>query len=196
IQLFDIFSDQAKNLVTNRPDMPLEDIVSLYAALVNLAIKCYPDKPEFANISFGSLKSILEEKKKTAFEEDVPSSSIEPFDAVGRELMKLIRLPVDEYNNALKVAELTEFVPVMECFNYHGRCLASSYIIQNMLEHGTLMRTEENVAVMCAVLHSLLVDQQDQPSNATENEDFEDEQHLVARLVHLIQADSPDEQFL
>ncbi|RCN46984.1 vacuolar protein sorting-associated protein 35 [Ancylostoma caninum] len=187
IQLFDIFSDQAKNLVTNRPDMPLEDIVSLYAALVNLAIKCYPDKPEFANISFGSLKSILEEKKKTA---------IEPFDAVGRELMKLVRLPVDEYNNALKVAELTEFVPVMECFNYHGRCLASSYIIQNMLEHGTLMRTEENVAVMCAVLHSLLVDQQDQPSNATENEDFEDEQHLVARLVHLIQADSPDEQFL
>lgn len=44
--------------------------------------------------------------------------------------MKLIRLPVDEYNNALKVAELTEFVPVMECFKYHGRCLASSYIIQ------------------------------------------------------------------
>ncbi|ETN68345.1 vacuolar protein sorting-associated protein 35 [Necator americanus] len=150
IQLFDIFSEQAKNLVKNRTDMPLEDIVSLYAALVSLAIKCYPDKPEFANTSFGSLKCILEEKKKTA---------IEPFDAVGRELMKLLRLPVDEYNNALKVAELTEFVPVMECFNYHGRCLASSYIIQ-------------------------------------ENEDFEDEQHLVARLVHLIQADSPDEQFL
>ncbi|VDM86040.1 unnamed protein product [Strongylus vulgaris] len=81
--------------------------------------------------------------------------------------MKLLRLPVDEYNNALKVAELTEFVPVMECFNYRGRCMASSYIIQNMLEYGTLMRTEENVAVMCAVLHSVLVDQQDQPSNAT-----------------------------
>ncbi|KHJ80726.1 hypothetical protein OESDEN_19595 [Oesophagostomum dentatum] len=101
--------------------MPLEDIVSLYAALVGLAIKCYPERPEFANTSFESLKCILEEKKKT---------SIEPFDAVGRELMKLLRLPVDEYNNALKVAELTEFVPVMECLNYHGRCVASSYIIQ------------------------------------------------------------------
>lgn len=187
IQLFDIFSEQAKNLVKNRADMPLEDIVSLYAALVALAIKCYPNRPEFANTSFGSLKCILEEKKKTA---------IEPNDAVGRELMKLIRLPVDEYNNALKVAELTEFVPVMECFKYHGRCLASSYIIQNMLEHGTLMRTEENVAVMCAVLHSVLIDQQDQPANAAETEDFEDEQHLVARMVHLVQADSLDEQFL
>ncbi|WKX97297.1 hypothetical protein Q1695_013168 [Nippostrongylus brasiliensis] len=187
IQLFDIFSEQAKNLIKNRADMPMEDIVSLYAALVSLAIKCYPNRPEFANTSFGSLKSILEEKKKTA---------IEPFDAVGRELMKLVRLPVDEYNNALKVAELTEFVPVMECFKYHGRCLASSYIIQNMLEHGTLMRTEEDVAVMCAVLHSVLVDQQDQPANASETEDFEDEQNLVARFVHLIQAESPDEQFL
>ncbi|KAK6019272.1 hypothetical protein OSTOST_15099 [Ostertagia ostertagi] len=65
-----------------------------------------------------------------------------------------------------------------------------------MLENGTLMRTEENVAVMCAMLHSLLVDQQDQPPNASETEDFEDEQHLVARFVHLIQADTPDEQFL
>ncbi|KAK6023603.1 vacuolar protein sorting-associated protein 35 [Ostertagia ostertagi] len=224
IQLFDIFSEQAKNFVKNRTEMPMEDIVSLYAALVSLAIKCYPNRPEFANTSFGSLKCILEEKKKTA---------IEPFDPIGRELMKLIRLPIDEYNNALKLAGLTEFVPVMETFKYHGRCLAASHIIQNMLENGTLMRTEENVAVMCAMLHSLLVDQQDQPPNASnmlengtlmrteenvavmcamlhsllvdqqdqppnasETEDFEDEQHLVARFVHLIQADTPDEQFL
>lgn len=88
-------------------------------------------------------------------------------------------------------------------------------VFQNMLEHGTLMRTEENVAVMCAVLHSVLIDQQDQPANAAvryepsvcqclreryvrfqETEDFEDEQHLVARMVHLVQADSLDEQFL
>ncbi|VDM58394.1 unnamed protein product [Angiostrongylus costaricensis] len=187
IQLFDIFSEQAKNLVKNHTDMSTEDIVSLYAAIVNLAIKCYRDRPEFANTTFGSLKCILEERKKTA---------VEPFDAVGRELMKLIRLPVDAHNNALKVAELTEFVPVMECFKYHGRCLASSYIIQNMLENETFMRTEGDVAVMCAVLHSVLVDQPDQPVNASETEDFEDEQHLVARLVHLIQADTPDEQFL
>ncbi|KAK5977187.1 Vacuolar protein sorting-associated protein 35 [Trichostrongylus colubriformis] len=167
IQLFDIFSEQAKNFVKNRTEMPMEDIVSLYAALVSLAIKCYPNRP-----------------------------CIEPFDPVGRELMKLIRLPIDEFNNALKIAELTEFVPVMECFKYHGRCLAASHIIQNMLEHGTLMKTEEDVAVMCAMLHSLLVDQQDQPPNASETEDFEDEQHLVARFVHLIRADTPDEQFL
>ncbi|KAE9413448.1 hypothetical protein Angca_006974 [Angiostrongylus cantonensis] len=150
IHLFDIFSEQAKNLVKNHTDMSTEDIVSLYAAIVNLAIKCYRNRPEFANTTFGSLKCILEERKKTA---------VEPFDAVGRELMKLIRLPIDAHNNALKVAELTEFVPVMECFKYQGRCIASSYIIQEI-------------------------------------EDFEDEQHLVARLVHLIQADTPDEQFL
>ncbi|KJH51292.1 vacuolar protein sorting-associated protein 35 [Dictyocaulus viviparus] len=158
IHLFDIFSDQVKSLVKNHPDMLTEDIVSLYAALVNLAVKCYQDRPEFANTTFGSLKCILEERKRTA---------VDPFDAVGRELMKLIRLPVDVHNNALKVAELTEFVPVMECFKYHGRCLASSYIIQNMLENETFMRTEEDVAVMCAILHSVLVDQQDQPLNAT-----------------------------
>ncbi|KAJ1368277.1 hypothetical protein KIN20_029375 [Parelaphostrongylus tenuis] len=53
------------------------------------------------------------------------------------------------------------------------------------------------MSLLCVrFLHSLLVDQTDQPTNAPETEDFEDEQHLVARLVHLIQAESPDEQFL
>ncbi len=28
----------------NRPDMPPEDIVALQVALINLALKCYPDK--------------------------------------------------------------------------------------------------------------------------------------------------------
>jgi len=36
-------------LVQNRPDMPPEDIVALQVALVNLALKCYPDRLDFAD---------------------------------------------------------------------------------------------------------------------------------------------------
>lgn len=33
----------------NRPDMPPEDIVSLQVALINLALKCYPDKVDYVD---------------------------------------------------------------------------------------------------------------------------------------------------
>ncbi|CAC5406079.1 VPS35 [Mytilus coruscus] len=49
IQLFDIFSQQIAQVIQNRPDMPPEDIVSLQVALINLALKCYPDKVEYVD---------------------------------------------------------------------------------------------------------------------------------------------------
>ena len=33
----------------NRPDMPPEDIVSLQVALINLALKCYPDRIDYVD---------------------------------------------------------------------------------------------------------------------------------------------------
>lgn len=33
----------------NRPDMPPEDIVALQVALINLALKCYPDKVDYVD---------------------------------------------------------------------------------------------------------------------------------------------------
>lgn len=36
-------------LTQNRPDMPPEDIVALQVALINLALKCYPDKVDYVD---------------------------------------------------------------------------------------------------------------------------------------------------
>ena len=35
--------------VQNREDMPPEDIVALQVALVNLALKCYPDRIDYVD---------------------------------------------------------------------------------------------------------------------------------------------------
>lgn len=67
---------------------------------------------------------------------------------------------------------------------------------QNMLDQETWLKTEEDLAVLCALVDSLLTDQQDQPADAYESEDFEDEQRLLARVVHLIKSDTVDDQFL
>lgn len=36
-------------MTQNRPDMPPEDIVALQVALINLALKCYPDKVDYVD---------------------------------------------------------------------------------------------------------------------------------------------------
>ena len=52
------------------------------------------------------------------------------FSNVGKELMKLLRIPVDVYESPLRVAHIEQYTTVMEALDYRARCTAASYIIQ------------------------------------------------------------------
>ncbi|CAI5441091.1 unnamed protein product [Caenorhabditis angaria] len=184
MELFEIFSAQAKDLIKNRPDMPMEDVVSLHVSLVSLAVKCYSDRVEFANMSFLSLRNILEEKGV---------ESIEAFGKVGRELTKLLHIPIDEYKNVLKLSELPEFLKVLNYFDYRGKCNTSSYIIQNLLDEQTFLKNDQEIQAVFQLIEALLKEHAEADCEA---EDFAEEQNLVARLVHMIRADDVDSQFL
>ncbi|CAB3405156.1 unnamed protein product [Caenorhabditis bovis] len=187
MQLFEIFSEQAKDLIKNRPDMPMDDVVSLHVALVSLAVKCYPNRVDYANLSLLSLRTIIEEKGIT---------TIEAFGKVGRELTKLLNIPIDEYKNAVRLSELSEFVALVNFFDYRGRCNTAAYIIANILDEETFLKTQDDVNVVFDLIAPLIRDQQDQPTDANESEDFVDEQNAVARMVHMIKADDVDNQYL
>ena len=122
--------------------------------------------------------------------------SIEAFGKVGRELTKLLNIPIDEYKNVLRLSELPEYIKVMSYFDYRGQCNIASYMVQNMLEEETILRHQEDVDAAFSLISSLLRDQEKQPDNSHETEEFADEQNLVARLLHLIRADDVDSQFL
>lgn len=47
VQLFEVFSNQISSIIANREYLPPEDMVALQVALVNLALKCYPDRIDY-----------------------------------------------------------------------------------------------------------------------------------------------------
>ncbi|KAJ8961970.1 hypothetical protein NQ317_000889 [Molorchus minor] len=47
VQLFEVFSNQVSSIIANRQYLPPEDMVALQVALVNLALKCYPDRIDY-----------------------------------------------------------------------------------------------------------------------------------------------------
>lgn len=60
IELFDIFSSQIANITENRQDMPAEDIISLQASLVTLALTCYPERIDYVDKVLGTTSEIFE----------------------------------------------------------------------------------------------------------------------------------------
>jgi len=186
IQLFDIFSQQISQIIQIRPDMPPEDIVSLQVALVNLALQCYPDRIDYVNKVLETTEEIFHR---------LNLDHLETSSAVSRELSRLMKIPVDSYHNVLTLLKLDHFGPLFEYLDYHARKSMSIYIVNNILDNETTIPTQEQVDGVLSLVSPLVQDQADQPDDI-DPEDFAEEQSLIGRLIHLMQGETPDQQYL
>lgn len=64
---------------------------------------------------------------------------------MSRELCRLMKLPVDYFNNILTILELKHYASVMECFDYTGRKTLALYLVNNVLNTNTFIPTQELV---------------------------------------------------
>lgn len=186
IQLFDIFSQQISQIIQNRPDMPPEDIVALQVALINLALKCYPDRIDYVDKVLETTEEIFHR---------LNLDHLETASAVSRELIRLMKIPVDIYNNVLTLLKLEHFGPLFEYFDFQARKTMSIYIVNNALENETIVNTPEQVDAVLALVSPLIQDQSDQHGDV-DQEDFLEEQGLMGRFIHLLQGDSADQQYM
>jgi vacuolar protein sorting-associated protein 35 len=100
---------------------------------------------------------------------------------VSRELAKLMKIPIDNYNNLITVLKLAHFAPLIEYFDFYGRKDLSAYLVTNALENETLVPSQEQVDSVLNIIDSMIQDQTDQPSSEEDPDDFAEEQGLLGR---------------
>uniref|UniRef100_A0A8V5GZM7 Vacuolar protein sorting-associated protein 35 n=1 Tax=Melopsittacus undulatus TaxID=13146 RepID=A0A8V5GZM7_MELUD len=187
IKLFDIFSQQVATVIQSRQDMPSEDVVSLQVSLINLAMKCYPDRVDYIDKVLETTVEIFSNLNL----EHIATST-----AVSKELTRLLKIPVNTYNNILTVLKLKHFHPLFEYFDYESRKSMSCYVLSNVLDYNTQIVSQEQVDAIMNLISTLIQDQPDQPAEDPDPEDFADEQSLVGRFIHLLHSDDLDQQYL
>ncbi|KAL6434973.1 hypothetical protein ACFW04_005256 [Cataglyphis niger] len=187
VKLFDVFSDQIAIIIQTRQDMPPEDIVSLQVALINLAHKCYPDRVDYVDKVLFTTVQIFQKQNVDKLEYN---------SAVSRELVRLMKIPVDNYKNILTVLKLEHYAPLLDYFDYEGRKSLAIYIITNILENETLIPMQEQVDAVLSMVSPLVQDQPDQPNIEEDPEDFAEEQGLLGRLIHHFKSETPDQQYM
>ncbi|XP_022912925.1 vacuolar protein sorting-associated protein 35 [Onthophagus taurus] len=187
IQLFEVFSDQVASIISNRQYLLHEDMVALQVALVNLALKCYPTIVEYID---KVMLTTVEVFHRLGLER------LESNSMVARELSKLLKIPLDHYNNLLTVLRLQHYAALMQHLDYNGRKTLSIYILNNALESETIIPTQEEVEQALNLVSTLITYQPDQPNGEIDLEELSEEQSLLARFVHQFKSDSPDQQYL
>ncbi|XP_041969510.1 vacuolar protein sorting-associated protein 35 [Aricia agestis] len=191
VQLFEVFSDQVAAITQSRTDMPSEDMLALQLALLKLAQRCHPDKLSYVDRVLAHTDricaDIIQSSGKPSLEHNTP---------VFKELMKILKLPADHYKNILTLIKLQNYAPLITRLNEPGRLMIAVHLVNDVLESDTTISTPEDVEAVLTMLDVLVKDQPDQPAMETDDEDFMEEQGLLARLIHHFRSESADQQYL
>ncbi|EDO45995.1 predicted protein [Nematostella vectensis] len=187
IKLFDLMSEQVSKVIQMRTDMATEDKVSLQVSLVNLALKCYPDRVDYVD-------KVLEYTSELFSKLEI--ESIDKSNPISKELTRLLKNPIDSYNNVLTLLELKFFIPMFNYFDFTTRKEMSLYVVSNAVESEVVIPTQEQVDTLLTLVSTLVADQEDQPSEPTDPEDFAEEQHMMGKFLTLMKSDNADQQYL
>ena len=71
--------------------------------------------------------------------------SIDKNNAVAKELKRLLKIPVDSYNNILTLLQLENFAPLFDYFDYASRKEMAHYLVLNAVENEIRIPTQEQV---------------------------------------------------
>lgn len=66
--------------------------------------------------------------------------------AVSKELTRLLKIPVDSYNNILTLLQLEYFAPLFDYFDYSSRKDMAMYLVTNAVESAIRIPTQEQVS--------------------------------------------------
>lgn len=138
IQLFEVFSRHVQQAIETRQKLADDDVIALQVALINLVTKCYPDRLDYVGQILRNTVAVLKHLRVERIDAATP---------VGRELKRLLQLPVDFYSNVIRLLELSEpFAQLLGFFDFEGRRTLACYFLNNALENATVFVNQQQVS--------------------------------------------------
>lgn len=187
LNLYTIFSEHVAQIIGNRPKMNPEDCVAMQWSLMNLARKCYPSNLEFIDSVFAAAVALMEERGL---------EKLSHSDAVSKELVKLTKFAVENFDSVATALGLANFSAMFSLFGFELRQELAQYMLRDVVTRNTQLGDLELVQTFLEVIAPTIADQEDQPKDEeVDMLDFMEEQSLVGRFVSLLHADAADTQY-
>lgn len=194
VKLYDIFYKQVVDLIKTRA-LPIQDTMALLVSLVNLALNIYPDHLEYVDqvLNFATQKTV-----EYTDHADLHSAQTQPH------ILHLLNAPLRSYASIFTALALPHYLPLLTSQSYHTRRSIAGEIVRSILKNKTLVSTTENLDRVLQAARVLIKEGMQQSvgypgvqsqRRGAETDETIEEQRLLARMVHLIQAADNDTQF-
>ncbi|XP_020207665.1 vacuolar protein sorting-associated protein 35B isoform X2 [Cajanus cajan] len=183
VEAFTKLSTAIGRVIEAQVDMPLVGAISLHVSLLTFTLRVHPDRLDYVDQVLGSCVKKLSGKPKL---DDNRAT---------KQVVALLSAPLDKYNDIVTALTLSNYPRVMDHLDHETNKVMAMVIIQSIMKNNTYISTADKVEVLFELIKGLIKDLDETTEDEVDEEDFNEEQNSVARLIHMLHNDDPEEMF-
>ncbi|KAL0235313.1 hypothetical protein GEMRC1_001895 [Eukaryota sp. GEM-RC1] len=177
VDLFTVFSHHVSEITAKRKEiMGPSDVICLCDALLAVVFKCFPDRLDYVDQVLGHLPNHADTSGNP---ECFRTSS-----TISRQLLALLKLPVEEYNDLTRIAKLSNYSLAMSLLpafpaRQLARALADSAVSKKLIPSDL---PKEEVETWVQSILGLVVPLYN--NKEVDEEDIMDDAVLLSKMIH------------
>ncbi|CAA0385673.1 unnamed protein product [Arabidopsis thaliana] len=168
-------------VVEAQVDLPAAASVTLYLFLLKFTLHVYSDRLDYVDQVLGSCVTQLSATGKLCD------------DKAAKQIVAFLSAPLEKYNNVVTILKLTNYPLVMEYLDRETNKAMAIILVQSVFKNNTHIATADEVDALFELAKGLMKDFDGTIDDEIDEEDFQEEQNLVARLVNKLYIDDPEE---
>lgn len=183
--IFPTFYQYITRMIEKRGSMLIEHSLAMLAALSELAYKCYQGAAEYVD---------------KVYDFAVARFSTVPADQqtkpVVDQLFKLLRTPLDQVKNPLRVLDIKSYVKLaLECLVETKRRRISLDIAKRIMDTGTTIPDVETAEKLFVFLRVIVAEPVLSETDYYDQDELSHEQNLLSALLHRMRSKDIEEQY-
>jgi len=183
VDMFPLFHKYSSQIIQANTKMPMTDILALQVALINFSTKCYPTRLDFIDLVLGFFVEVLKKSGQPKVEAKCVKQAVE-----------LLSMPLEALS--LQILNLAHYGPLMGFLELDQRKTVAMNIINAVLKARSRLDTVQKVDTLFKYIAPVIKDEGEAKKIPDEDRfEFDQEQHAMARMFHLINNDDSDEHF-
>ncbi|KAM6560968.1 vacuolar protein sorting-associated protein 35B isoform X1 [Cannabis sativa] len=181
VEAFSKLSSAIGRVIEAQVDMPIVGAITLYVSLLTFTLRVHPDRLDYVDQVLGECVKKLIGKPKL---DDNRAT---------KQVVALLSAPLEKYDDTVTALTLSNYPRVMDYLDNGTNKVMAMVIIESIMKNNTCISTADKVEVLFELIKGLIKDLDGTSVEELDEEDFNDEQNAVARLMHMLYNDDPEE---
>lgn len=181
VEAFAKLSNAIGKVIESQGDMPIVGAITLYVSLLTFTLRVHPDRLDYVDQVLGSCVKKLSNKPKL---EDSRAT---------KQVVALLSAPLEKYSDIVTSLTLSNYPRVMDHLDNGTNKIMAMVIIQSIMTNQACVSSADKVEVLFELIKGLIKDLEGDSEDELDEEDFNEEQNSVARVIHVLYNDDPEE---